>query len=98
MPPLVELFSFNEPPVFYLFSTPGSTIVKYELALDTRKGYATAIDSYKSFCIVLDKITWPVSTTILEKWVANQIHGSTLPKQGQINPDKVSSYFSALKS
>lgn len=35
---------------------------------------------------------------MLEEWAANRIYGSTLPKQGQIKPDTVSSYLSALKS
>ncbi len=35
---------------------------------------------------------------MLEEWAANQIYGSTLSKQGQIKPDTVASYFSALKS
>ncbi len=94
--------SFNEPPVAYLSSTPGSTIVKrlpwYGLVADTRRGYPTAMDSYESFCVVFNKKLWPASTTILEKWAANQIYRSTLPKQGQIKPDMVASYLSTLKS
>ena len=35
---------------------------------------------------------------MLEKWAATRIFGSTLPKQGQIKPDAVLSYLSALKS
>ena len=35
--------------------------------------------------------------SILEKWAANQIFGSTLPKQGQIKPDIIASYLLALK-
>ncbi len=35
---------------------------------------------------------------MLEEWAAPRIYGSTLPKQGQIKPDTVLSYLSALKS
>ncbi len=35
---------------------------------------------------------------MLEKWAAIRIFGSTLPNQGQIKPDAVLSYLSALKS
>ncbi len=36
--------------------------------------------------------------TMLEEWAATRIYGSTLPKQGQIKPDIVMNYLSALKS
>lgn len=36
--------------------------------------------------------------TMLEEWAANRIFGNTLPKQGQIKPETVASYLSALKS
>ncbi len=35
---------------------------------------------------------------MLEKWAATRILGSTLPKEGQMKPDAVLSYLSALKS
>ena len=35
---------------------------------------------------------------MLEEWAANQIYGSTALIQGQIKPDTVASYLSALKS
>ncbi len=35
---------------------------------------------------------------MLEEWAANRIYRSTLSKQGQIKPDTMASYFSALKS
>lgn len=34
----------------------------------------------------------------MEKWVAYRIYGSTLPKQGQVKPEAMSSYLFALKS
>ena len=99
---LAEPLSFDEPPTSYLSSTPGSTIVKrlawYGLASDTRKGYSSAIDSYEAFCAVFNVQPWPASASILEEWAANRIFGSTLPKQGQVKPETVSSYLSALKS
>lgn len=102
MSPLVESLSFDDPPASYLSFTPGSTIVKrlvwYGLAPDTRKSYAFAINSYKSFCALFNKDPWPASTTMLEEWAANRIFESTLPKQGQIKSDTVASYLSALNS
>lgn len=35
--------------------------------------------------------------TMLEKWAANRIFGSTPPKQGQIKPNTMASYLSTLK-
>ncbi len=99
---LAELLPYDDHPAFYLSSTPGSAIVKrlawYFLAPDTRKCYAAAINSYVSFFTVLNKKLWPAQTIILEKWAATGIFGSTLPKQGQIKPNAVLSYISALKS
>ena len=99
---LAEPLSYDDPPASYLSSTPGSAIVKrlawYGLAPDTRKGYAAAINSYVSFCAVHNEKPWPAQTIMLEEWAATRIFGSTLPKQGQIKPDAVLSYLSALKS
>ncbi len=63
-----------------------------------QKGYAAAISSYVSFCLLHNKEPWPVSTTILEEWAVTRIYGTTLSKQGQIKSDTVLSYLSALKS
>ncbi len=41
---------------------------------------------------------WLAQTIMLEEWAATRIFGSTLPKQGQMKPDAVLSYFSVLKS
>ncbi len=35
---------------------------------------------------------------LLKKWIAYHISESTFPKQGQVNPETVESYLSALKS
>ena len=35
---------------------------------------------------------------MLEEWAAHRIFGSTLPQQGQVKPDTVASYLSALRS
>ncbi len=99
---LAEPLSYNVPPASYLSSTLGSTIVKrlalYGLAPNTRKGYPAAISSYVSFCALYNKEPWPASTTMLEEWAATRIYRTTLPKQGQVKPDMVLSYLSALKS
>ncbi len=99
---LAESLSYDKPPASYLSSNPGSAIVKrlawYWLAPNTRKGYAAGINSYVSFFAVQNKKLWPTQTIMLEEWAATCIFGSTLPKQGQIKPDAVPSYLSALKS
>ena len=99
---LAEPLSYDDPPASYLSSTPGSAIVKclawYRLAPDTKKGYPAAINSYVSFCAAHNKKLQPAQTIMLEEWAATRIIESILPKQGQINPDGVLSYFSALKS
>ncbi len=41
---------------------------------------------------------WPAAVEMLEEWVAYRIYRSTIPKQGQVKPETISSYFSALKS
>ncbi len=99
---LAEPLSYDDLPASYLTSTPGSAIVKrlawYGLAPDTKKGYAAAINFYVSFCAMHNKKPWLAQTIMLEEWAATRIFGSTLPKQGQIKPDAVLSYFSVLKS
>ncbi len=85
---LAEPLSYNDPPASYLSSIPGSAIVRwlawYWLALDTRKGYAAAIDSYVSIFAVNNEKPWLAQTIMLEEWAATRIFGSTLPKQGLI--------------
>ncbi len=99
---LAESLSYDDPPASYLSSIPGSAIVKrlawYWLAPDPRKSYAAAINSYVSFCAVHNEKPWPAQTIMPEEWAATRIFGSTLPNQGQIKPDAVLSYLSALKS
>ena len=98
---LAEPLLYNDPPASYLFSTPRLVIVKqlawYGLAPNTKKNYAAVINSYVSFYIVHNKKPYLVQTTMLEKWIATRIFGSTLPKQGLIKSDTVLSYLSALK-
>ena len=99
---MAEPIEFDDPPASYLSSTPGSTIVKrlawYGLAPGTRKGYNSAIDSFESFCMLRQRPAWPAAVEMLEEWVAYRIYGSTLPKQGQVKPETMSSYLLTLKS
>lgn len=99
---MAEPISFDDLLTSYISSTPGSTIVKrrtwYDLAPDTRKGYNSAIKSFESFCMLMQRQVWPATTQLLEEWVAHCIFGSTLPKQSQIKPETAASYLSALKS
>lgn len=102
MSPLIEPLVYNDPPIFYLFSTPGSTIVKrlvwYRLTSNTKRGYVATINFYTSFYTFYNEKSWPTSRTILEEKAATRIYRSTLPKQGQIKPDTVISNLLALKS
>lgn len=102
MSSLAEPLHFTEPPASYLSSTSGSTIVKRltwnGVSAETRNGYQTVIDSYKTFCMLFNLPAWPATSHTLEKWSANWIYGSNLSKQGQIKPDTVLSYLSELQA
>ncbi len=69
---LVEPLSYDDPPAFYLSSTPGSAIDKrlawYRLARDTWKDYAAAINSYVSFCPAHNEKPQQAQTVMLESW------------------------------
>lgn len=54
------------------------------------------MNSYMSFYVFHNKKSWPIFIAILEKWIANQIFGSTFFKQNQIKPNTVFKYLSAL--
>ncbi len=99
---MAEHIVFDDPPAAYLSIIPGSPIVKrlawYGLAPDTRKGYNSAIESFESFYAMMQRPEWPATKFLLEEWVAHRIFGSTLPKQGQVKPETVGTYLSALKS
>ena len=99
---LAEPLLYDNLPVSYLYSTPGSAMVKrltcYWLAPNTRKGYAAAISSYVSFYAVHNEKLWAAQTIMLEEWAVTRIFGNTLPKEGQIKPDAVLSYLWARKS
>ncbi len=98
---MAEPIVFDDPPAAYLSFTPGSAIVKrlawYDLAPNTRKGYNSAIESFESFCAMMQRPAWPATKFLLEEWIAHRIFRSTLSKQGQVKPETVGTYFSALK-
>lgn len=68
---LEEPLAFNDLLAIYLSSIPSSTIVKklagYNLALDIKKNYALAINSYQSFYVVHNEIAWLASARMLKK-------------------------------
>lgn len=102
MSPLGEPITYNDLPISYLSFIPGSIIIKYlawyELAPDTKRGYAAVINSYNSFCMLYNKKLLSASMIMLEKWATIRIYRSMPSKQGQIKPDNVISFFSAFKS
>lgn len=63
-----------------------------------KKGYTLTIDLIESFCVLQQKLTWPVTVRMLEKWVAYCIYGTMLLKQDQVKPKIISSYLFILKS
>lgn len=85
---LAKSLSNNDLSAFYLFFTPGLTIIKhliwYRLVLNTKKGYADTINLYTLFCTLYNKKVWLALIIILEDWVETWIYGSTLPKKSQI--------------
>lgn len=68
------------------------------LSPNTRKGYQSAIRSYEYYTKYIDTTTWPATTQSLEEWAAGRLMGSSITKQGQVKPDTVASYLSALGS
>lgn len=68
------------------------------LSPKTRKGYQTGIRSYIYWAAYVGAIAWPAISELLEEWAANRIMGSTIAKQGQVQPDTVASYLSAIRS
>lgn len=99
---LAKPFEYDDPFESYLSLSPNSDIIKllirYGLALNTRKSYIIVINSYNLFYVLHCQETYLSSTIILEEWVVTKILGSTLPKQAQIKPDTMINYLSTLKS
>lgn len=74
------------------------TLIWAGLSPSTRKGYQTAIRSYEYFTKNQGVTTWPATVELLEEWTANRLMGSTTPMQGQVKPDTMASYLSAIRS
>lgn len=83
-------------------SVRGSHLVKTllwaGLSPKTRQGYQSAIRSYKYYTEYIGVTTWSATAHTLEDWAASRVMGSAIAKQGQIKPDTVASYLSALRS
>ena len=94
---------FNSPPSHFLdsitsLSSSAKTLLWYGLSPKTKQSYNAAVNSYTLFCAMHGEKLWPASETVLIEWVTGRVFGSTAPKQGQIKPNTVQSYLSALKS
>lgn len=103
MSPLAEPLEFDAPPSEFLdsiadLSVPAKTLLWYGLSPKTRQGYTSAITSYTLYCAMQDVKAWPASENVLAEWVTGRIFGSATPKQGQVKPNTVQSYLSALRS
>lgn len=102
MPSLAEPIGFDAPPQSWMDSVRGSntvmTLIWAGLSPSTRKGYQTGITSYIYWASYVDVTIWPATAKFLEEWAANRIMGSAIAKQGQVKPDTVASYLSAIRS
>ena len=103
MPTLAGPLEFDTPPPEFLHSIPHlthttKTLLLYGLAPDTRRGYNTAIRSYKFFCSSRGTPAWPATAVNLIEWVNARAFGSDVPNQGQIQPDTIAGYLSGLRS
>ena len=74
------------------------TLIWSGLAPKTRKGYQTGVRSYIYWAAYVGATAWPATAVLLEEWAANRIMGSAIARQGQVQPDTVASYLSAIRS
>lgn len=75
-----------------------ATLLWAGLGVETRKGYRSATKSYEFFCGMHGEQAWPAKLHLLAPWVVNRAYGSTIAHQGQIKPDTIVAYLSALRS
>ena len=68
------------------------------LSPGTRRSYRAAVQSYEHYCGLHMIVAWPASEESLGRWIATRAFGSTDRYQGQIKPDTLQSYVSALRS
>ena len=68
------------------------------LSPGTRRSYHAAVQSYEHYCGLHMLTAWPASEDSLGRWIATRAFGSTDRYQGQIKPDTLQSYVSALRS
>lgn len=96
-------FSVDPPPCFQAESNSPSPEYARLLwnGLDpaTRKGYKSAVKSYETLCAFNGDAPWPVTETVLGKWITARAFGSsTLQNMGRIQPDTIQVYLAALRS
>jgi len=68
------------------------------LSAGTRRSYQAATQSYEHYCGLHKLTAWPASEESLGRWIATRAFGSADRYQGQIKPDTIQSYVSALRS
>lgn len=103
MSTLAGPLEFDAPPLEFLdsitdLSSSAKTLLWYGLSPKTRQGYTTAISSYNLYCVMQGVKAWPASEAVLVEWVTGRVFGSSIPKQGQIKPNTLQGYLSALRS
>ena len=92
---MAKLIKFNDLLASYRFSILRLIIVKHLAWYGLASGIR--IDSFKSFCMLRQCLSWPATAYMLEKWMAYQIYDSTGSKKGQVKPEIMFKYFFALK-
>ena len=103
MSTLAEPLEFDAPLLEFLdsitgLSVPAKTLLWYGLSPRTRQGYTLAITSYTMYCAMQKVKPWPALENVLVEWVTGRIFGSPIPRQGQVKPNTMQSYLSALRS
>ena len=63
-----------------------------------RKAYNAPVQSYQTFCAMRNLQPWPATESGLCLWVTTRAFGSSEKHQGQLKPDTLQTYFSALRS
>lgn len=101
MSSLAEPINHNAAPQSWMDSVRGPNSVKAfiwaGLSSNTRKSFQTATKSYVYYTKFMGVITWPAKAEVLEEWIANRLLGSSMTMQGQVKPDTMASFLTALR-
>ena len=68
------------------------------LSAATGRSYDAPVRSYESLCSMRNLQPWPATEKALCLWVTTRAFGTTEKHQGQLKPDTLQTYLSALRS